>query len=145
MKAIATRVLAVFAVMAALVGVGAAPAYAATATATLFGNSCLADNGNVMDFLIVVEGRVHREYESGFYVVYRVWGDDPESDDLLAGPFTDGLFLGSSYRVGVCSFANSIFDEDWGTDEVYFGIRIFDRNTNLQTEVVESNRIVHDF
>jgi len=138
----------VVAVVLALTTIGAAPAHAATANAQLY-LGCEDGFGNRFDYAIVVRGTVARSYPDGFSVTYRVWGDDPSSDDLLAGPFTVTGELpaspGSPYEVSLCSNHDSTFDEDIGTDEIYFGIRIFDNATGQQREVVESNRIVYGF
>jgi len=147
MRTVATRILAVFAVALGLLGVAATPAFAATATARLDGG-CHDDNGfPAYRYRILVDVDPAFYYPDGFKVVYRVWGDDPSSDDLLAGPFTEiyDEIVPSVITVGACSNYNSTFDEDWGEDEIYFGIRIFDLSTGVQREVVESNRVVGYF
>jgi hypothetical protein len=67
-----------------------------------------------------------RLLDSGCLAVFRIWGDDPVSDDLLLdtndmyhdiGP--DGLHFSGFWWAPAGSL-----NEDWGGDEVYAGIRL---------------------
>lgn len=141
------RAILIFTVALALIGVAGTPALAATADANLIA-PCENGLGTRFDVGITVYVQTEQTYLNGFRVVWRVWGDDPSYDDLLAGPYTD-TYRGdrgpSQVIVGLCSNKDSTFDEDIGRDEIYFGIRIFDLATGAQREVVESNRILGNF
>jgi hypothetical protein len=77
--------------------------------------------------------------DEGYRFQIRVWGDDPVSDDLLAGPITPEMFAmwdgdfdgpgGLGYRADI-PVSNRVLDEDNSRfddqDEVYAGIRLLD-------------------
>jgi hypothetical protein len=91
----------------------------------------------------------------GYHIVLRYWGDDTNSDDLMAGPkypktlyaADDGLHFSDDV-----TFNHTVLDEDSGTlenigdggmDELYVGARLLD-NHNTEVGLVESNRIVQN-
>jgi hypothetical protein len=85
-------------------------------------------------------------YANGYRVVYRLWGDDPTSDDLLwdtsymsnYDPEPDGLHF-SNVLVLQSSYLNE--DTCWcdDRDEVYAGIRLIN-SSGSSIRSAESNR-----
>jgi hypothetical protein len=78
------------------------------------------------------------------YVDVRIWGDDTYSDDFLTGPVRfsySGGFANEFWMPGLCS----ALDEDWGVDEIYAGMRIYDGVTGKQVDAIESNRVRGSF
>jgi hypothetical protein len=124
---------------AGLAGVGAASASAATAKLTI------TPTGYGGYYNVSVAGNVAGLYPQGFDVVVRLWGSDWQFDDLIAGPFTN---YGAAYQPGYgreFQLHRSQLNEDpEGRDEIYAGVRIYDRRNGRQTEVVESN-MVYDY
>ena len=80
---------------------------------------------------------------NGARVEYRVWGDDPLSDDFLAGPYFSQSFFGNFYT-GIC-INRSTLNEDWGQDEIYVGVRVYNPTTGQLIEKIETNRITGNF
>jgi len=72
-------------------------------------------------------------------VEYRLWGDDPYYDDFLAGPYLSQSFFGWFYTA-ICVNASTL-NEDWGRDESYVGVRVYNAATGQQVDKVETNRI----
>jgi hypothetical protein len=92
----------------------------------------------------------------GYTIALRYWGDDPNSDDLLAGPIkpqtvsaaADGLHFQHSLTM-----SRSLLNEDDGivdtvadtdTDEIYVGARLLDPSGKT-VSLAESNRIENGF
>ena len=93
--------------------------------------------------------------DHGYHILLRYWGDDTNSDDLLAGPrypkdmvaAADGLHFHDEV-----TFNHMALDEDSGSfenigdggvDEIYVGARLIDPN-GKEVSKVESNRIEGD-
>jgi hypothetical protein len=89
----------------------------------------------------------------GYTIELRYWGDDPSSDDLLAGPVdpktvyaaADGLHFEHSLTM-----SRDLLDEDTpiivdpdDRDEIYIGSRLLD-SSGKTVSLVESNRIVKE-
>jgi hypothetical protein len=79
-------------------------------------------------------------------VVVRLYGEDTFSDDLLMGPYTavsganyDGLWFSIAHKV-----RNSLLNEDWGTDEIYAGVRLL-KPTGDTLRSDETNRVTGSF
>jgi hypothetical protein len=128
----------------ALAGPGAATATAATATLTNLYLGCDNAYGTHFDHTLRVEGTTNY-YSYGMRVEVRLWGDDSSYDDFLVGPvvhYYDGWQ--TWYSIEVCANASTL-DEDWGQDEIYAGVRVYDRSTGYLREKVESNRIYDYF
>lgn len=140
------RSLARFALVASLIlagtGAGAASASAATATLSIAYAGCVNSYGQHFDYTMRVRGTT-ANYQT-MRVEVRLWGEDTWSDDFLGGPYVQSYPYGGSYLIDFC-VNRSTLDEDWGQDEVYAGVRVFDRATGKQTESVESNRIYDHF
>jgi hypothetical protein len=98
----------------------------------------------------------------GYNIALRYWGDDPSSDDLLAGPINpqtvyaaaDGLHfqhsltmtasnLNEDDETGLLSGIPEAVHDD-GQDEIYVGSRFLDPSGKT-VSLVESNRIVDTF
>lgn len=79
-------------------------------------------------------------HPSGMRVDVRLWGDDEWYDDALGGPYVQYYDWSGYYSVSFCA-NRSTLDEDIGQDELYAGVRVYDRATGAQKESVESNRI----
>src|SRR4051812_14294286 len=129
------------ATVAALV-VPTATASAATATLSIPYRGCVDAYGRNYDYTLRVQGTT-RYYDASHRVEVRLWGDDTWSDDFLAGPFVHYYGFGNFYSIDMCANSSTL-NEDWGEDEVYAGVRVYD-SSGHQTEAVESNRIVRYF
>ena len=141
------RSLARFALVASLrggcvAGTGAASASAATATLSIAYAGCVNSYGQQFDYTMRVRGTTANY--PGMRVEVRLWGEDTWSDDLLGGPYVQSYPFGGSYLIDFC-VNRSTLDEDWGRDEIYAGVRVFNRATGKQTETVESNRLYDYF
>ena len=78
-------------------------------------------------------------------VEVRLWGEDEWYDDLLVGPISSPTTSAACYSIDFCANASTL-DEDWeGRDELYAGVRVYDRATGRQIETVESNRFYGRF
>jgi hypothetical protein len=130
-------ILAAFAALAA--GALAGPAAAATATLSIPYRGCVNSYGQQFDYTLRVQGTTGY-YPSGMRVEARLWGEDEWSDDFLGGPYVLSSAFSGFYMIDVC-VNSSTLNEDWGQDEIYAGVRVYDASTGKQREVVESNRI----
>jgi hypothetical protein len=124
------------------IAIASSSALAATATLSIPYRNCVGGDGRIYDYTLRVSGTT-RYYPDGMRVEVRLWGDDSYSDDFLSGPFISYYEEGSSYFVEFC-VNKSTLDEDLGEDEIYAGVRVYDRATGSLRETVESNRI-HDY
>jgi hypothetical protein len=122
---------------AVLAGPGAARASAATAALSIPYSGCVNSYGTHFDYTMRVQGTTANYY--GMRVDVRLWGDDEWYDDFLGGPFVQSYTFGGFYSVDFC-MNKSTLNEDWGQDEIYAGVRVFD-GSGRQRETVESNRI----
>ncbi|MGW4465121.1 hypothetical protein [Micromonospora sp. NPDC004704] len=120
---------------------GAAPAFAATATLSIF-TGCQTDDGRYYDYVLRVQGTT-RYYPDGMRVDVRLWGDDEWSDDLLGGPYSSYSESSGSFSTAVC-MNSSTLNEDIGQDEIYAGVRVYD-HAGVQRETAETNRIHNYF
>jgi hypothetical protein len=141
------RSLARFALVASLMGAcvagtGAASASAATATLSIAYAGCVNSYGQQFDYTMRVRGTTANY--PGMRVEVRLWGEDTWSDDFLGGPYVQSYPFGGSYLIDFC-VNRSALDEDWGRDEIYAGVRVFNTATGKQTETAESNRIYDYF
>ena len=127
---------------AALVVPGAATAAAATATLTIPYTGCQGGDGRWYDYVMRVQGTTGY-HPDGMRVEARLWGDDEWYDDFLSGPHVQYYAWSGHYSIDFC-VNKSTLNEDWGQDELYAGVRIYDRRTGALKEKVESNRI-HDY
>jgi hypothetical protein len=138
------RIATVLATATSLVvaGVGAggvATAAAATAKLTIPYTGCVGSTGIQYDYTLRVEGTTgYHPY--GMRVDVRLWGEDEWYDDALGGPYVQSYDWSGYYSVSFCA-NRSTLDEDIGQDELYAGVRVYDRATGAQKESVESNRI----
>jgi len=141
MKAALRRTAVVLTALVSVVALGAVPAHAVTVALSLPYVGCTNSAGTQFDYVMRVNYTLHRYYPNGSRVVIRYWGDDPSSDDLLMGPveFRLPYWLDTGY-LDVC-VNSSTLDEDWGEDEIYAGVRVYDAVTGVQHEVAETNRI----
>jgi hypothetical protein len=92
----------------------------------------------------------------GYSIELRYWGDDPDSDDLLAGPVkpqivsaaADGLHFQHSrtFSISQLDEDDSVLDSlaDSESDEIYVGARLLDPSGKT-VSLAESNRIVDNF
>jgi hypothetical protein len=127
---------------AAFAGPGAATAAAATATLSIPYSGCVNSYGTHFDYTMRVQGTTGY-YSYGMRVEVRLWGDDEWYDDFLLGPVVQSYDWGGFYSIDFC-VNKSTLNEDWGQDEIYAGVRVFDASSGIQKEKVESNRI-HDY
>jgi hypothetical protein len=137
------RTLTRFAMVASLIvagvaGGGAASASAATATLSIAYAGCVNSYDQQFDYTMRVRGTTANYLQRRVEV--RLWGEDTWSDDFLGGPYVLSTPFGGFYQVDFC-VNSSTLDEDWGEDDIYAGVRVFNAATGRQTESVESNRI----
>jgi hypothetical protein len=86
-------------------------------------------------------------YNSGYYpygvdASFRLWGDDEWYDDLLytvPGTVFGGYWTGHFGREFTVS--GSTLNEDWGADEIYVDVRLFDRQPGKPVETIQTNRL----
>jgi hypothetical protein len=123
---------------AVLAGPGVARASAATATLSIPYSGCVNSYGTHFDYTMRVQGTMGNYGASRVEV--RLWGDDEWSDDFLGGPFVQSYPWGGGYYFVEFCMNKSTLNEDWGQDEIYAGVRVFD-GSGRQRETVESNRI----
>jgi hypothetical protein len=97
-------------------------------------------------------------YNSGYRFTWRLWGDDPFSDDLIWGTSyyapaptsyearADGLYFYSRLDVPK-SWLNE--DDSWtdNRDEIYAGVRLLNVNVSTYTNIrtAETNRVTGYF
>jgi hypothetical protein len=129
-------ILAAFAALA--VGLFAGTAAAATATLSIT-TGCVDNSGRNYAYMLRVEG-VTRYNPSEMRVEVRLWGDDQWSDDFLSGPYVYTSEETGGYSLLIC-VNGSTLNEDWGQDEIYASIRVYDPWTGRQFDSGESNRI----
>jgi hypothetical protein len=156
-KAAAVAALA----LGATIGAATAPAHAAP----YLSMSSHIDYHEVDHYLYVVDiqgaitmsqAAAQDSINHGYTIALRYWGDDPDSDDLLAGPINpqsvsaaaDGLHFQHSLTMSRSNlnedsgFVDSLTDSD--ADEIYVGARLLDPSGKT-VSLVESNRIVDYF
>ena len=134
-----TRMVALAAVAASLIlaTVGASTASAAAADLSL------TPTGSPNQYRVTVSGYVSNYYPRGVDIAVRLWGEDEWYDDLLVGPVIgtmDGDFLPGPFTVSF-TVSGSTLNEDWGRDELYAGVRIYNRSTGQQVQTAETNRL----
>jgi hypothetical protein len=140
-KALAVRTAALIAlatsvICAGIAGGGAATAAAATAKLTI------TPTGYYNQCRVTVGGTVAGLYANGFDTSIRLWGSDEWDDDLLAGPFVNYWGPYDSGFGREFTLSCSTLNEDWGArDEIYAGVRVYDRRTGRQTESAVTNRV----
>jgi hypothetical protein len=135
------RCLAGLALTAAMLGAGAASASAATATLSIPYAGCTNSYGRQFDYTMRVRGTTATH--DRMRVEMRLWGEDEWSDDLLVGPISQSYDFGGAYTIDFC-VNKSTLDEDWGRDELYAGVRVYN-SAGRQIESVESNRLYDYF
>jgi hypothetical protein len=140
-KALAVRTAALIALATSLIcagiaGGGAATAAAATAKLTI------TPTGYYNQCRVTVGGTVAGLYANGFDTSIKLWGSDEWDDDLLAGPFVNYWGPYDSGFGREFTLSCSTLNEDWGArDEIYAGVRVYDRRTGRQTESAVTNRV----
>lgn len=135
------------------VGVATAPAHAAGLSPTLR----VTEAGN-SQYWVHAFGTIpmskqdaDRLISTGHSVAMRLWGDDPSSDDLLAGPYeavVSSSNQGFHYSVAHRRAA-SLLNEDSGWyegsgDELYVGVRLLN-NVGTTVRSGETNRVHGDY
>jgi len=133
--------LAGLAVTVAMLAGGAADASAATATLSIPYTGCANAYGQQFDYTMRVRGTTATH--DRMRVEVRLWGEDEWSDDFLVGPISQSYDFGGFYSVDFC-INKSTLDEDWGRDELYAGVRVYNA-AGRQIESVESNRLYDYF
>jgi hypothetical protein len=132
--------LAVLAAALAVAGVGAGPASAAGGTATLkLYSDCVNSYDQHFDYTLIVQGNTTTPFWGATRVEIRLWGDDEWYDDFLGGPYISYQDFSNVYY-GICVNSGTL-DEDWGHDEVYAGVRWYNRTTGKQIASAETNNI----
>jgi hypothetical protein len=126
-------------IVAGVAGGGAATASAATGTLSIPYTGCVNSQGTQYDYTMRVHGTTNY-YPDGMRVEVRLWGEDEWYDDFLGGPYVASYDWSGSYSIDFC-VNRSTLNEDWGRDELYAGVRVFDASTGKQREAVETNRI----
>jgi hypothetical protein len=131
--------------------VAAAPADAAigslTAQLSMSRSGSYLYNVNVSGTVPMTQAEARSLIGSGHKVVYRLWGDDPVSDDFLWGPVDTELVstpLGLQFTgLGLTlnrSFLNEDNDLPDYRDEIYAGVRLVDsRGATVRSR--ETNRV----
>jgi hypothetical protein len=134
-RTVALFAMATSLIAAGLAGGGAATAAAATAKLTI------TPTGYNNQYSVTVGGDVSGYYPSGVDVAVRLWGEDEWYDDLLAGPFVNYGFPGSGFGREFLVSGRTL-NEDWeGRDEIYAGVRVYDRRNGRQVETAETKRV----
>ena len=134
-----TRIAMLAALATLAVGVFAGTAGAATATLSIPYRGCVDGTGRNYDYTVRVQGTT-RYNPSDMRVEVRLWGDDQWSDDFLSGPYLYVSEETGFYSVDMC-VNSSTLNEDWGQDEIYASVRVYDPATGRQFDSGESNRI----
>jgi hypothetical protein len=140
------RAVGVFALLlvALALSAGAGTASAATSASLRIYAGCESFDGNTTrhyDYTLVVQGTT--SYQGDVREEFRLWGDDPYYDDLLAGPYVQHGSGGAIY-FAFCVNTGTL-NEDWGQDEIYVGVRVYNPVTGQQLDKAETNRIVNYF
>ena len=68
---------------------------------------------------------------SGHRIQLRLWGEDTFSDDMLIGPYYATLVptdKGLEFHKVLLQIDDDRLNEDWGTDELYVGMRLTKSN-----------------
>ena len=141
------RLAAASALSLATLGVVSAATTDFASAATCCGSLSIAyryDLPPAKPYLVSVYGRAAKYYNpTTTRAEVRLWGEDTFSDDFLAGPYT-ATWNGSEAFVEF-AVSGGTLDEDWGTDEIYAGIRIVDRATGKVLEGIETFRVTGNF
>jgi hypothetical protein len=104
-------------------------------------------NVAVFGRVFMPQGEAQALINQGHKVQLRLWGEDTFSDDLLMGPYNATYFASSQglqFHKVLIGIPNSVLNEDWGTDELYTGIRLLNRN-NQTVRSGETNRVTGSF
>jgi hypothetical protein len=104
---------------------------------------------NVAVFGVVPMTRVEaqRLVDSGHRIVLRLWGEDTFSDDLQMGPYNATIYAtdkGLEFHKVRLQIDDDVLDEDWGTDELYVGMRLVNPSGST-VRSGETNRVSGDF
>jgi hypothetical protein len=132
---------ATFALALSLVIVGAA-ALGATAADAAPGTLTIAPTGYNDQYSLTVSGSYSTYFPYGVDIVYRLWGEDEWFDDLLftpPGATYQGYWMHSYERQ--FTVAGSTLNEDWGWDEIYVDVRLYDHRTGKLVQTIETNRL----
>jgi hypothetical protein len=136
--------------------IAAPPASAAIGTMTahlsLSRNGQFLENVNVSGLIAMPQAEAQGYINSRYRVVWRLWGDDPISDDFLFGPndaqltaTPQGLQFGElGLQINRHRFLNedtSVFDN---RDEIYAGVRFLNAS-GATVKSKETNRVVGYF
>jgi hypothetical protein len=136
--------------------IAAPPASAAigtmTASLSLSRNGPVLENVNVSGLVAMSQAEAQGYINSRYRVVWRLWGDDPISDDFLFGPndaqltaTPQGLqFRELGLQINRHRFLNedtSVFDN---RDEIYAGVRFLNAS-GATVKSKETNRVVGYF
>lgn len=102
---------------------------------------------------VTVCGNVSNAYPGGAYTEIRLWGSDTFYDDFLFGPYVTTAIDYGAYPCPEGGYGNihasflvsgSTLNEDWGTDEVYAGVRARN-NRNGSQQTFTTNTISRSF
>lgn len=132
-----TRIALLVAALSLVGGATAGAAAAGSATAKLTITPIGNDRYN-----LVASGHFTGFYWDGVDVALRLWGDDEWFDDLLytpPGTINVPYSLGDFQRAFVVS--GSVLNEDWGSDEIYVDVRLYDHTTGRLIQTIETNRL----
>jgi hypothetical protein len=136
--------------------IAAPPASAAIGTMTahlsLSRSGQFLENVNVSGLIAMPQAEAQGYINSRYRVVWRLWGDDPISDDFLFGPndaqltaTPQGLQFGElGLQINRHRFLNedtSVFDN---RDEIYAGVRFLNAS-GATVKSKETNRVVGYF
>jgi hypothetical protein len=121
--------LAALAVAIGVTSLGpAASADAASLTAklSLTKNQTSYHSVSVKGVVKATPAEVQQYVDKDYRVVFRLWGSDTFFDDFLFGPSAASVQAtpqGLEFN-GPAVVKTSILNEDWGTDEVYAGVKL---------------------
>lgn len=123
--------IAVFAAAVAVLSVAASAAPAGASVGPLNASLSITKQGNyssvrVTGYVRATPDQTRDLLAKDRRIVWRLWGSDTFSDDLLLG-YQPASVYASSRGLEFSGFAlvrNSVLDEDWGTDEIYAGVRL---------------------
>ena len=132
-------------------GLSAAPAGAAVGSpqGTLTITPFSPGYHNVAVFGVVPMSRAEAQglINSGHRIVLRLWGEDTFSDDLQMGPYNATIHAtdkGLEFHKVRLQIDDDVLDEDWGTDELYVGMRLVNGN-GATIRTGETNRVNGNF